>query len=108
MTEILTISDCVRRLEAGEVATLEVYTYDAQRKRGGKIEQMTCQILRGEQEDGVSAGIATQNPKPETQNPKRKFYIRKVRIIADGHPTAVIRTIHPPLIRSFNGVKTLP
>jgi hypothetical protein len=50
---IITISDCLKRLETGEVATLEFWTYDQKRNKGGVVEIMTCILLQ-----------KSQNPNP--------------------------------------------
>lgn len=128
MDNIITISDCLKRLEAGEMVFLEVYQYDRKRKKGGKIESFDCVLLKNEgnqiSEDGVMiiGRVGVENTVDEgnpdkigegvlrdKRNPNhRKFYTRNVRILINGHPSGVVYKIHPPLIRSFNGIKTVP
>lgn len=120
MDTIITISDCLKRLEAGEIATIEVYKYDRKRKKGGQIDTLTCLLAKDEKDEkdekseGPNNGVDLQALDAEAsvvahRRPNhRKFYTRNVRIVINGHPTAVIQKIHPPLIRTFNGIKTVP
>lgn len=120
MSDVITISDCMKRLEAGEDATLEVWTYDRKRKKGGDIETLTCRLATGVEKPTTIAGreLTEAERRPDdtdsdTLHIARKpnhseHYTRNVRIVANGHPTSVLFKIHPPLIKSFNGVKTVP
>lgn len=118
MDNIITIAECLKRLEAGEKVFLEVYQFDRKRKKGGKIDSFDCVLLKNEGipvgEDGVmiigSVGVEnTEGPLRDKRNPNHRiFYTRNVRILINGHPSGVVRKIHPPLIRSFNGFKTVP
>jgi hypothetical protein len=104
---IIPISECLRQLESGKIALIEFYQYDEERQTGGKIDCFCCQLL---QRDGDAPRAMMEKPTNVGKSnilPKKKSFIRKVRIVVDGQPTAAIRTIHPILIRSFNGIKTV-
>jgi hypothetical protein len=111
---IISISDCLKRLEAGEVATLEIWLYDRNRKKGGGIDTLTCKLLQKAEETVTECRVSSveqqlSSAKTDKRSPNHGFfYTRNVRIMVDGHPSAVIRKIHPPLIKSFNGIKTVP
>lgn len=110
MTEMVSISDCLKRLKAGEVVTLEVWKYDKNRKTGGDIDTFQCQLLIPPAPVGGEATqTTTQTTKPDATTPPLGAggYTRQVRIFANGHPTSIIRTIHPPLIKSLNGIETV-
>ncbi len=113
----------MKRLEANEIATLEIWTYDRKRKKGGTVEEMVCQLATGREiPDNIQGRALTEVEKIQfgpddvdddnlnvTRKPNHsEWYTRNVRIMANGHPTSVLFKIHPPLIKSFNGVKTVP
>jgi hypothetical protein len=100
------ISECVRRLERGEIVAIEVYQYDRKRRKGGHIDHFFCKLLQGD-DAPLEPEKKIQNTKPTSS--KRPFtYYRNVCIYVDGQPTAVIRRLHPPLIRTFDGLQTTP
>lgn len=113
MSSIITISECLKRLENGETALIEVWLYDRNRKKGGSIATFSCKLLQRTASD--KSPIPYNNNGSEQLEKQRKrspnhsiFYTRNVRIMVDGYPSAVIEKIHPPLIKSFNGIKTVP
>ena len=118
MTEIITRKDCMQRLEAGETVTMEVYTYDEKRGKGGKIETYECRLETGakaaigddtphyEAEDADDADDAPTEKRTKSPN-HSKWYTRNIRLYVNGHPSSQIRKIHPLLIRTFNGVKVV-
>lgn len=122
MDEIITIGDCIKQLESGETATIEVWTYDRKRQKGGEIEALTCKLLTGiEKPEAIQGRALTEFEMSAQRGPddiddahvSRKpnhseWWTRNVRLMLNGHPTSVIRKIHPPLIKFFNGVKTVP
>lgn len=120
MSEI-TIKDCLKRLESGETVDLEVWQYDRKRKKGGDVDSFSCQLLTGIEQQTVVGRHLTEAEKiaagpddvDDDAHISRKpnhtdWYTRNVRIVVNGHPTSVIRKIHPPLIKSLNGIKTVP
>jgi hypothetical protein len=115
------ISDCLKRLEGGETIDLEVWQYDSKRKKGGDIDRFSCQLLTGIEHQTVSGRPLTESEKVEAgsddiddntlhhRKPNHsKWYTRNVRIVVNGHPSSIIRKIHPLLIKSLNGIKTVP
>lgn len=115
MAGIITISECLKRLEAGEIVTLEVYKYDRKRKKGGQLDVMQCVLLKNDEKNDESdnreylQALDSKASVKTSRNPNhKKFYTRNVRILIEGHPTGVIQRIHPPLIKTFNGIETVP
>lgn len=117
----LTISDCMKRLETGEICTLGVWNYDRKRQKGGSIEFLDAQLLTGLEKQTVlgrpltevelvSAGLDDIDDDVQiSRKPNHSgWYTRNVRLVVNGHPTSVIRKIHPPLIKMLNGIKTVP
>lgn len=104
--DIISIAECLQQLESGKIVLIEFYQYDKERQTGGKIDRFHCQLL---QRDGDAPRMMEKPTNVEKSDilPSKKPFIRKVRIVVDGQPTAAIRTIHPILIRRFNGVKTV-
>ena len=52
-------SDCLKKLEAGEVATLEIWLYDRTRKKGGGIDTLTCKLLQKTEEPAMECRVVS-------------------------------------------------
>jgi hypothetical protein len=121
MAHIISIRELLAHMEHGQPFSIEVVSYDRQKGTGGKIHiyeeaVLLTEATRGtylgreltESERSVSASVADQElivPK----NPNHYFnYTRNIRILQDGHPTNIIKKVHPPLILKFNGKTVTP
>lgn len=117
------ISECLKRLEAGELAELEVYEYDRNRGTGGEIKRLVGKLVTGIErpETHLNGREMTESEREEREKRIQElgfgtkksphhseWYTRNLRIYADNNPTSIIVKIHPPLIRSFNSVLTVP
>lgn len=105
--DIISITECLKRLETGEIVLIEFYKYDEERQTGGEIDSFHCQLLQRDADAPRQTTEKFKNVKNADILPQKHRFIRKVRIIVDGQRTAAIRTIHPILIRRFNGIKTV-
>ncbi len=119
---IITIAQVLKEMETGQPFTLSCVTYDRKRKSGGQLLEGEGQLLMADadgKEPGTSptdrpptdyeAKLAALADGPASRNPNhRKWYTRNIRLLADGHPTGEIRTVHPPLFIEFNGRVVVP
>lgn len=112
--EQITVKDMLSEMEAGLPFSMTVVSYNARHKEGGKVMQYGEAVLLAEQpreEAGASGRQPTQAEswaeRKEAAKRKapahRKWYTRNIRVLQDGHPTSIIRKIHPPLVVIFNG-----
>lgn len=119
-SENIRISECLKRLEAGELVEIEVYEYDRNRATGGDIKRLTGKLVTGieSKDTHIEGRELTALERADRlkemgfgvkKSPHHsEWYTRNFRIYADGNPTAIIVKIHPPLIRTFNGILTVP
>ena len=112
MPETITIRDCRKVMDAGEVFSFKCVSYNKQKKKGGKIKEVLEARLtkvRGVKSQ-ESAQPATGNRQLETPKQPAHFknYTRNIVVLINGHPTSEIMKIHPPLLIQFNGMKVTP
>lgn len=127
-TNIISIKECLEHMESGKAFSCRVVAYDRRRKTGGQLLDYEEAILvqntspsefKGEDEDGDPARPMTRmeelhammqmSDDDNRRNPNhRHHYTRNIRILQDGHPTAIIKKIHPPLLLRFNGQTVVP
>lgn len=107
-------------MESGQAFSMTVVSFDRKRKTGGAIQHYPeakfiqsideLELVPGD----IFGGGRDLTPKEEKQvkavrDPHhRKWYTRNIRILQNGHPTAIKKKIHPPLIIEFNGQKVAP
>jgi hypothetical protein len=109
MTNQITIAECLRRLEAGEMAKLEVYSFDKERKKGGELLAFECVLETGTSQKSEVTSPKSELALPKSTSPNHSFhYTRNVRICVEGVPSSVTKKIHIPLIKSFNNIPTVP
>jgi len=98
-------------MESGAPFSIQVITYDARRKEGGKVvEYGEAVLLSAEEKESLIGRPKTQiedwaerKATARRKAPKhRKWYTRNIRVLQDGHPTSIVRKIHPPLVTLFN------
>lgn len=106
-------------MESGQAFSLKVVAYDRKRKSGGQIKDYPEAVLLQVEEDEIVSEDIFRGNRPNTQKEAqqirmvkeahhRKWYTRNIRILQNGHPTSIIKKIHPPLIIEFNGQKVTP
>ena len=103
-------------MESGQAFSLKVVAYNRQRKKGGDIKEYAEAILVRPTNEGEGNGrppTRLEQLRKELaackRDPRhRKWYTRNIRILQNGFPTSIIRTIHPPLVIEFNGQKVVP
>ena len=119
-SDIISIGQCLAHMHSGRAFSCEVYTYDRRRKTGGELRHYEEAVLL--RPDGPGAEAATGRPatrmehlRAELARPKlpknphhRRWYTRNIRILQAGHPTGIVRKLHPPLLRRFNGKTVVP
>ena len=122
MSEVISVKDCLAKMDAGEVFSFKCITYNKQKKSGGKIEEsFEARLLVKDTRIPTAETIANRearNAKRKTKygtdwmtmkNPNhRKHYTRNIEVMFDGHPTGHIIKIHPPLLIEFNGIPVTP
>lgn len=114
--EIITIRQMLRAMETGAPFSCTVVSYDRRRRKGGQIiEYGEARLLREDEEkQAAGARPLTKQEKlaaalKETKTPRHgKWYTRNIRILQDGHPTSLIKKIHPPLVVFFNHKQVVP
>lgn len=99
-------------METGEVFSCKVVSYDRKRKKGGEIMEYAEAILVQNTKKESKARPKTlreQQVERLTEIKKapnhREWYTRNIQLLQNGHPTSLIKKIHPPLIVEFNGDK---
>jgi len=99
-------------LASGQPFTCKVVSYDRKRKQGGKVNDYEAKLLQRE-EKSTGRGRTRIEELRETaasgRDPNhRRWYTRNIQLLVDGHPTAVVKKIHIPLIVEFNGQPVVP
>ena len=105
-------------MESGKSFSCKVVSYDRKRKKGGVVlhypEAELVKASDADKEDSLQR-MPTKMEQQHLQieaikrNPHhKKWYTRNIRILQDGFPTAIIKTIHPPLLIEFNGQNVFP
>lgn len=120
MPDLITIKQCLDIMKTGAIFSLTCVRYDRRRKKGGDLLEIAeAQLLTAEQQE---AETAKRQQRPLTASElqalrieaggrtpnHRHWHTRNVRILCDGHPTAEIRKVHPPLFLTFNGRTVVP
>lgn len=107
----ITVKDMLLEMETGAPFSCTVVSYDARRKEGGKVVEYTeAQLLATEPKPNAAGRPLTQveewTERKANASRKapghRKWYTRNIRVLQNGHPTSIIRKIHPPLVVLFN------
>lgn len=119
--EVLSMKECLKKMDDGEVFSVKWVTYNRQKKTGGRLEE--CLEARLKQKSfrkptpETEAKIAERNKHRKTKyasdwtlkNPQhRKWFTRNIEVMFDGHATGQILKLHPPLIIEFNGKTVTP
>lgn len=113
--EIITIRQMLRTMEGGDPFSITFITYDRRRRKGGAVRTFPeAELLQRKKKEvegrpmtrrekaGLPADFSEKSPR------HRKWYTRNIRILQDGHPTALVKKIHPPLVVFFNGKNVVP
>lgn len=110
-----TIREALAIMETGEIFSLQVVSYDKARKTGGeRLEYPEAVLVTGIENDQVVADQTGQRAltgREQRRIAKKKsphhseHFTRNIRIMQSGHPTSIIKKIHPPLILFINGEK---
>jgi len=99
-------------MQNGKPFSITVVTYDKRRKSGGKKMQYPEAILNTLPKPKQSGDRPATRMEALTQKTKApnhsKNFTRNIRVLMDGHPTAIIRTIHPALVTIFNDQIVVP
>jgi len=107
----ITVKDMLLEMESGAPFSMTVVSYNARHKEGGKvIEYAEAVLLSTQPREGAAGRGATQveewQGRKEAAKRKapnhRKWYTRNIRVLQNGHPTAIVRKVHPPLVILFN------
>lgn len=113
MTEVISVSDCLKIMHSGQIFTAQCVTFDRTRRTGGEIFDIIEGVL-------VQPDEADRPDRPETKTEKTvraiqkrgprhaEHYTRNIRLCSAGTPTSVIKKIHPPLLTEFNGKIVVP
>jgi hypothetical protein len=110
---MITMQEMLDAMKTGAPFSMTVCSYDRKRKKGGEWKHYPEAVLvqAKDQPKGDRPLTAVEKVRQELtaikRNPNhREHFTRNIRILQNGHPTAIIVTIHPPLVDQFNG-KTL-
>ena len=104
-------------MDSGATFSMKVVAYDRRRKKGGEIiEYSEAELARKNKEIELVLGQRAMTPievkKQQllaSRDPHhKKWYTRNIRVLQNGHPTSLIKKIHPPLVLEFNGQKVVP
>lgn len=122
MKTIITIKEMLEYMSAGKAFALTYITYNRQRRKGGQIRNISEAVLL--QEDQTDEGglnlrkgrapttveeMQARIAKARTRDPNHQhWYTRNIRILQDGHPTSLIKKVHPPLVIEFCGYTVVP
>lgn len=104
---MISIKKLLEYMESGQVFSMEVVAYDRTRKQGGQIKEYPEAVLVKREQAGQTERALTKMEMVNTGARKKganhkKHYTRNIRILQNGHPTGIIKKIHPPLILKFN------
>lgn len=106
----------MERFQAGEIGSIVYCTFNVQKKSGGeRIEIPEVQMLlpgTDFREDHRTVGRPMTETEQKAQNQRKRpnhdlHYTRNFRMMIDGQPTGVIKTVHIRLIEKFNGMTVL-
>lgn len=111
-------------MQSGASFSLTCVRYDRKRKKGGELLEIAEAEWMNPEKEEAEAEERQQRPltlgemyrinqaagaAPEGRAPNhRHWHTRNIRILCDGHPTAEIRKVHPPIFMTFNGRTVVP
>jgi hypothetical protein len=112
----ITVREMLAFMETGALFSVQGVTYNRRAKKGGGkiyeyLECMLAQAVPGQKLDRPATlkEDANQRVKHTRNNPNHgMWYTRNIIICQNGHPTTMIRKIHPPLVVYFNGKIVVP
>lgn len=111
---MISVAECLKIMADGQPFRCRTVSYDRKRKKGGNIETIEAVLLDEAQmlklrPDRAATKRETINQRPDRRDPKHAdHFTRNVRICQNGHPTSLLRKIHPPLLIEFNGQLVTP
>lgn len=107
----ITVKDMLLEMETGAPFSMTVVSYNAKHKEGGKVIEYGEAVLLSTEKKPTTAGrpltpheeLGYRKEAAKRKAPNhRRWYTRNIRVLQNGHPTAIIRKIHPPLVILFN------
>lgn len=104
---VISIRDMLKAMKSDAVFSMRVVQYDAQRKKGGKVVEYR-EAVQLNAKGRAARGYTPDEAKKARAAKHRDRYTRNIAICADGHPTSMIRKIHPALVLEFNNKKVVP
>lgn len=113
----ISIRDVLDYMASGNTFSLKVVSYDHKRQKGGQIIEYpeVVQVIKKEDAERKQRPATKQEQlqakvqEHKSKNPSHgKHYTRNINVLQDGHPTSIIRKIHPILIIEFNNKKVVP
>ena len=115
MEAVISTKQMLATMEEGQPFSMVVVTYDRKRKKGGQIKEYPEAILvQADQKQQTNRPLTAIEAKVDRltqikKNPHHhSHYTRNIQLLQDGHPTSLIKKIHPPLVLEFNGQKVMP
>jgi hypothetical protein len=111
---MISVAECLKIMADGQPFRCRVVAYDRRRKKGGEILEYEAVLLSEAQmlalrPDRALTKREKMNDRPDRRNPNHsEYFTRNIRICQNGHPTSLLRKIHPPLLIEFNGQPVTP
>ncbi|MEM9928922.1 MAG: hypothetical protein AAF840_03795 [Bacteroidota bacterium] len=118
--QLISERDMLKEMATGKPFSIRYVSYDASRKKGGKVHHFDEAILvQPEKEASAAKGrpltaaeqqaIRNRQENELRKNPHHsKWYTRNLRVLQDGTPTSLVRKFHPPLVVEFNSLRVVP
>lgn len=106
----------MERMQTGDICSIVYCTLNVAKKKGGeRIEYPEVTLLlpnKDFKEDYRSDGRQMTTLEKTAQTARKRpnhdlHYTRNFRLMIDGQPTGVIKTVHIRLIEQFNGMTVL-
>lgn len=97
-------------MESGIVFNCIVLSYDRKRKKGGEVMEFhEARLYQPGTKDVTNMTVVERKLYERNQRKPNHgvHFTRNVRILQAGHPTDIIRKLHPPLVMKFNGKTVL-
>jgi hypothetical protein len=118
--DLISVKNCLQEMETGTVFSCKCVAFDRKRRTGGEVQEYHEAVLlqRGQTPEAptdrapTAVEQATQGffeiaEKTKAAN-HAAHYTRNIRLYCDGHPTEIVRKIHPPLLVEFQGKIVVP